>query len=106
MSGLSEPRLLVASHIVPWSKDKTTRLNPRNGLCLSALHDKAFDRGLITLDDDFRVMLSGELKRRDETFVREFFHSLAGKTITMPERFTPDVAFLERHREMVFVDNV
>jgi len=58
MSGLSDSRLLVASHIVPWSKDKHNRLNPRNGLCLSALHDKAFDRGLIALDDGFRVILS------------------------------------------------
>jgi predicted restriction endonuclease len=38
MSGLSDARLLVASHIVPWSQDKANRLNPSNGLCLSALH--------------------------------------------------------------------
>jgi len=66
MSGLSDSRLLIASHIVPWSKDKTNRLNPRNGLCLSALHDKAFDRGLMTLDDDFRVVLSRDLEQRNE----------------------------------------
>ncbi len=104
MSGLSEPRLLIASHIVPWSKDRHNRLNPRNGLCLSALHDKAFDRGLISLDDDFRVMLSKELEQRDEAFVREFFHPLAGQPITLPERFIPDIGFLERHRQAVFVD--
>jgi len=105
MSGLSDSRLLIASHIVPWSKDRHNRLNPRNGLCLSALHDKAFDRGLISLDDDFRVMLSKELEQRDEAFVREFFHPLAGQTITLPERFTPDRGFLARHRDVVFVDN-
>jgi len=103
-SGLSDSRLLIASHIVPWSKDRHNRLNPRNGLCLSALHDKAFDRGLISLDDDFRVMLSTELEQRDEPFVREFFHSLAGQTITLPERFMPDRGFLQRHRQEVFVD--
>jgi len=105
MSGLSEPRLLIASHIVPWSKDRHNRLNPRNGLCLSALHDKAFDRGLISLDDDFRVMLSKELEQRDEAFVREFFLPLAGQTITLPERFIPDIGFLKQHREAVFVDH-
>jgi len=78
MSGLSDSRLLIASHIVPWSHDKENRLNPRNGLCLSALHDKAFDRGLIALDDDFRVMLSQELERNNEPFVKQFFHPLAG----------------------------
>jgi len=88
-----------------WGYAGDNRLNPRNGLCLSALHDKAFDRGLISLDDDFRVMLSKELEQRDETFVREFFLPLAGQPITLPERFTPDRGFLERHRQEVFVDN-
>jgi len=106
MSGLSEPRLLIASHIVPWSKDKNNRLNPRNGLCLSALHDKAFDRGLIALDNDFRVILSKDLERRNEPFVRQFFHPLAGRSITLPERFIPDKTFLARHRDVVFVDHV
>jgi len=106
MSGLSEPRLLIASHIIPWSKDRNNRLNPRNGLCLSALHDKAFDRGLISLDDDYRVILSKELEQRDEPFVHQFFHPLAGQDITLPERFMPDKSFLERHRQVVFVDNV
>jgi hypothetical protein len=106
MSGLSEPRLLIASHIVPWSIDRNNRLNPRNGLCLSALHDKAFDRGLIALDDDFCVILSKELEQRNEGFVQQFFHPLAGQTITLPERFTPDKSFLERHRQEVFVDHV
>ncbi len=105
MSGLSDSRLLIASHIVPWSKDKHNRLNPRNGLCLSALHDKAFDRGLIALDDDFRVILSKDLEQRNEPFVRQFFHPLAGKSITLPERFAPDKAFLARHRDVVFVDH-
>jgi len=106
ISGLSDARLLIASHIVPWSKDKENRLNPRNGLCLSALHDKAFDRGLITLDDDFRVMLSRDLEQKNEPFVQQFFHPLAGRVITLPERFVPDKGFLARHRDGVFVDNV
>jgi len=45
ITGLSIPEFLVSSHIVPWSKNKENRLNPRNGLCLNSLHDKAFDRG-------------------------------------------------------------
>jgi len=103
MSGLSEPKLLIASHIVPWSKDRKNRLNPRNGLCLSALHDKAFDCGLISLDDDFRVILSKDLVQRNEEFVRKFFLPLDGQKITLPERFVPDKVFLERHRNGVFL---
>ena len=105
MSGLSEPRLLIASHIVPWSRDKTNRLNPSNGLCLSALHDRAFDKGLLTVDDHFRIVLAQSIKNSDEPFVRQVLQPLAGKLIELPERFVPDQAFLARHREIIFADN-
>ena len=105
MSGVSEPRLLIASHIVPWSKDKQNRLNPSNGLCLSAIHDRAFDKGLITLSDDFKIIVSDELKRREEAFVQSVFVSLEGSVITLPERFVPDPVFIARHRSEEFIDN-
>ncbi len=102
MSGLSEPRLLLASHIVPWSKDKVNRLNPSNGLCLSALHDRAFDRGLITLADDFTVIVSKQLHRNDSDFMRETLLVLHGRRIELPERFMPSQEFIARHRSDVF----
>jgi DNA (cytosine-5)-methyltransferase 1 len=105
MSGLSEPRLLVASHIVPWSKDKANRLNPSNGLCLSAIHDRAFDKGLITLTDDFRIVVSKELKRKKEPFVIGVLLPLDGRTIEPPERFAPQPEFIAWHRNQLFVDN-
>lgn len=105
MSGLSEPRLLVASHIVPWSKDKANRLNPSNGLCLSAIHDRAFDKGLITLTDDFKIVVSEELKQMNETFVIEVLLPLNGRTIEPPERFAPQTEFIAWHRDKLFVDN-
>ena len=103
MSGLSETRLLIASHIVPWSRDKANRLNPSNGLCLSSIHDRAFDKGLISLTKDWRVVISDELRKRDEHFVKTIFLPLDGKQIEMPERFEPDHAFLERHRTEIFL---
>lgn len=103
MSGLSEPRLLIASHIVPWSRDKANRLNPANGLCLSAIHDRAFDKGLLALSDDFRVLVSPALERRSEAFVEQIFLPLAGRSIEFPERFTPKVDFVRQHREDIFV---
>lgn len=105
MSGVSEPRLLIASHIVPWSKDKNNRLNPRNGLCLSAIHDRAFDKGLITLSDDFKVIVSDELKRRDEALIKAVFLPLEGQTIALPERFTPTINFVAWHRTKLFADS-
>lgn len=105
MSGLSEARLLVASHIVPWSKDKANRLNPSNGLCLSAIHDRAFDKGLITLTDDFKIVVSDELKRKKESFIIEVLLPLDGRSIEPPERFTPQPEFITWHRNQLFVDN-
>ena len=63
ISGINVPDLLVASHIKPWGKFPNDRLNPRNGLCLSSLHDAAFDGGLITLDENLCVVLSKGLRR-------------------------------------------
>ena len=104
MTGISEPRLLLASHIVPWSKDKANRLNPRNGLCLSALHDRAFDKGLITVTDELRVRVSDTLKARgNERFVRESLLALDGQPISLPEKFIPNRDFLARHVTEIFL---
>ena len=105
MSGLSESRLLIASHIVPWSKDKANRLNPSNGLCLSAIHDRAFDKGLITLTDNMKIVVSTELKRNPDAFVVEVLLPLNGRTIELPERFAPQPEFIAWHRNELFVDN-
>jgi HNH endonuclease len=104
MSGVSHPRLLVASHIVPWSQDVANRLNPRNGLCLSALHDKAFDSGLISLDNDYQVIVSDKLKHKADEFTQVNLLSLQGKAITLPDKFLPDQVFLEKHR-LIFETN-
>lgn len=105
MSGLSDARLLIASHIVPWSSDRANRLNPSNGLCLSAIHDRAFDKGLISLTDDFTILISDDLKRRDDMFVKEVLLPLNGQKIEPPERFAPQPEFVTWHRNSVFLDN-
>lgn len=105
MSGLSETRLLVASHIVPWKEDRANRLNPSNGLCLSAIHDRAFDQGLISLSDDWKVLLSEKLRKSDEHFVEAVFKPLEGRSIELPHRFVPEQAFLQQHRSTVFLDS-
>ena len=63
VSGIAVRQLLVASHILPWRSHAEERLNVRNGLCLSRLHDAAFDIGLICFDDDLRLMISPVLKK-------------------------------------------
>lgn len=99
MSGIGEPRLLTASHIIPWSVDRANRLNPRNGLCLSALHDRAFDAGLITVSSDMRIEIAASLLAQSEDRnLKAAILDLRGRQIVLPERFVPDSAFLEWHR--------
>lgn len=99
ISGLADPRLLVASHIVAWRDDPINRLNPRNGLCLSALHDRAFDAHLLTLDMELRVVVSERLLRLGDDLAATAFAQARGRRITLPERFHPDPAFVARHRQ-------
>ena len=98
ISGLQHDKLVIASHIVPWSKDTRNRLNPQNGLCLSALHDRAYDQGLLTLMPDFTVRVSALLKSSDEhSYLAESLGRFDGQPIRFPDRFGPGPAFLEWH---------
>lgn len=103
VSGLSVPELLIASHIVPWRADKANRLNPRNGLCLSAIHDRAFDQGLLTISEDMCVVLSKKLKQiKSASFVDSTFRVYDGQPIHLPLKFFPDAEFLNHHRTCIF----
>ena len=97
ITGLAVERLLVASHIVPWAEAPELRLNPRNGLCLNALHDRAFDLGLMTITDDFRVALSPEIRDADPLGA-DYLLRFDGAPLRLSSRFSPDVALLDRHR--------
>ncbi len=99
VTGINQSELLVASHIKPWAADMGNRLNPHNGLCLNALHDKAFDRGLITLDESLKVVISPKLPRITQL---SFILDYEGHLITRPEKFMPDKTFLDYHREHIF----
>ena len=104
ITGLSVPELLVASHIVPWHRDRANRLNPRNGLALSALHDKAFDAGLITINADMTVAVSPNLITKDDDFFTAAIEQYAGRRIHLPEKFGLGQEFLAFHREHIFQD--
>ena len=98
ISGLRHEKLVIASHIVPWSEDTQNRLNPQNGLCLSALHDRAYDQGLITVMPDYKVRVSPSLRavERDD-FMAANLLRFDMQPIHMPDRFRPATEFLARH---------
>lgn len=102
ITGLSIPRLLVASHIVPWRHDASNRLNPMNGLALSMLHDKAFDLGIITINEDLTIRVSKKVSAIGDNFYRESLSFYDGKSVAKSEKFSPRSEFLQHHRENVF----
>lgn len=102
ITGLALPKLLVASHIVPWRNDEANRLNPRNGLCLSMLHDKAFDVGIITITEDMTVKVSRKQASNADQFFDAALFAYDGKPITLPEKFRPHREFLAYHRQHIF----
>lgn len=102
VSGLTIPEVLRASHIIPWAEDEKNRLNPCNGLCLSATYDAAFDRHLISFDEDYRMIFSSSLKEyhSNEAF-QKYFKCYEGNQLFLPDRFLPDQEFLEKHRKQL-----
>jgi putative restriction endonuclease len=105
LSGMDVPELLNASHIIPWSTDDQRRADPRNGIALNVLYDRAFDRGLITFDEDLRVVLSKRLFRADAPPLhRHALLDLEGRKLQRPARFAPDPEALAFHRDHIFRD--
>ena len=103
ITGISIPELLVASHIVPWSVNEKERLNPENGICLSALYDRAFDQGFISIDKNNKIILADKLRLYEkERFYAEHFACIKGQYIHLPEEHLPNPIFLEWHRDCVF----
>jgi len=101
ITGMDNTELLVASHIVAWGKDEKNRLNPMNGLCLNALHDRAFDKFLITVSaEDYTIRVSSKLKKKNAvTCLSENFFQLEGQSIVLPDKFLPDKELLKKHNE-------
>lgn len=97
VTGINHPDLLIASHIVPWRSNQKARLDPRNGICLNSLHDRAFDAGLISFKNDLTIIRSSKFS------VPKVVASLfEGRVATAPEKFHPLPEYLEYHRDVVF----
>lgn len=103
ITGLPIPELLVASHIVPWAKDKNNRLNPRNGICLNYIHDKAFDKGYLTITTDYKVKVSPTLKvYNNDNSISDLLLRYDNQKIILPDKFLPAKEFLDYHNSIIF----
>lgn len=104
ITGIDIPELLVASHIVPWSQNAEERLNPENGICLSMLYDKAFDRGLIAISNDYKIIISDKLRSyKNREYYQSHFGEVDGCRLNLPKKYMPNPMFLEWHRDEVFM---
>jgi putative restriction endonuclease len=96
ISGIDLPELLVAGHIVPWADDEHNRLNPENGICLSHLYDRAYEKGLICIDTDYKLLISKQLKDyTTKEYYHRFFGIYEGNCITLPRQYRPHKDFLK-----------
>jgi len=103
ITGIDLPELLFASHIIPWAKNEEERLNPENGICLSALYDKAFDKGLIAISEKYQVLLSDKLKQKKNfDYFGKYFAPIENQSLILPIRYYPKKEFIQYHLDEIF----
>lgn len=103
ITGIDIPELLFASHIIPWSENEKERLNPENGICLSALYDKAFDKGFIAINERFELLISNDLKKKsNQEYYSKHFSILENEKINPPQRYFPNKEFIQFHLDTIF----
>ena len=103
ITDLNIPELLVAAHISQWSSNRHNRLNPQNGLCLNLIHDKAYEIGLITISEDYRVIVSKKISEHySSQIIEKLFLKYDNKEISLPTRALPDPVLLRKHHNERF----
>lgn len=92
-------RLLIASHIVPWSKSTgEEKTDPDNGLLLAVNWDAVFDKGLIGFDDQGKVIFSDDLDQKTSDQLGLDRNVTLRESVLTPGR----KKYLQRHRQDVF----
>lgn len=97
ITGISNPDFLVASHIVPWSEDEKIRLDPSNGICLSLIVDRAFEKGYLFIEDSYEVKLNWENIANDPV-LKSYLAAYDGIKINLPKAGLPNPKYLQRRR--------
>lgn len=103
ITGIKTKEFLVASHIIPWAADKENRLNPRNGICLSPLLDKSFDKGYISFSDSMRLIIAD--KTKGDPVLYDNLKLYEGKKLNIRKDLAPEIQFLQWHRKHLFNRN-
>ena len=95
VTGVTQKEVLEAAHIQGYVNEESN--NVQNGICLRVDIHKLFDNGLITIDSEYKVLISTMLKSTE-------YESLNGKKINLPQNKTyyPSATALENHNKLVF----
>ena len=100
ISGIGNKELLEACHIVDWSIDTANRTNPKNGLCMNPFFHKVYDKLLMAISPDLKIIISDELlQNTEDSKFKNYLKSINGEKITMPNKFFPEREFLQDHYE-------
>lgn len=100
VTGIENKDFLVASHIVPWSLDQSIRLDPSNGICLSLLVDRAFEKGYLIIKDDLTIWIDWDKVGNDEA-LRYQLQPYDEQMMTVPEDHPPKLDYLQRRRALI-----
>lgn len=100
ITGIETRDFLVAAHIVPWSEDQQIRLDPSNGICLSLLVDRAFERGYLLIDDDHKISIDWARVGNDSS-LRIQLERYDGQRLNVPAEGLPKSEYLQRRRALV-----
>gem|GEM_PF-2896227 len=99
LCGVDEESLLIASHIKPWVESSPEeRVDENNGLLLCPNHDRLFDRGFITFNDDGTIKISQKLSENSQIFMN----------VNSDIRIDVNpalISFMKYHRERIFIDS-
>jgi hypothetical protein len=100
ITGMESKDFLVAAHIVPWSEDQSVRLDPSNGICLSLLIDRAFEKGHLLIEDDLSIRINW-LKVGSDGVLRRQLEPYDGQKLMQPKAGAAHPAYLQRRRALV-----
>lgn len=100
ITGVDNPKLVIASHIKPWSQcDNIGRLNVENGILLTPTFDKLFDYGLITFTDKGKLLVSSFVGEQNEQRLHipknEIFDLKATKDLYLNMQYHNEILFVK-----------
>lgn len=96
---IRDEALLVASHIKPWKdSDDEEKVDPNNGFIFTPTYDRLFDKGLISFEDDGKLLVSDEL----DCSVITALELKAGVVLTELNITEACKEYLEYHRTHIF----